>query len=157
MTSKPGIRVSVADLVVSPHHTALSVHDFEIAKAFFVDVLGFRVENEIRNRGESALGVTVGMPGARCDWAMLERQGHRIELFRWFEPEGKPHGRHQADIGYTHICMQVSDVTETWQRLTAAGWEALSEPQSLRGGVARPVYIIGPEGCIVEFLELRNS
>ena len=156
MSAASSTRHSVADLIVTPHHTALSVRDYETAKAFFVDMLGFRVENEMKNRDEPALGVTVGMPGARCDWAMLERQGHRIELFRWLSHEGKPHGRHQADIGYTHICMQVSDVTEAWQRLTAAGWEAVSEPQSLRGGVSRPVYIIGPGGCIVEFLELRR-
>lgn len=156
MPATPSPRSSVADLIVTPHHTALSVKDYDGAKAFFVDMLGFRVENEIKDRGEPALGVTVGMPGARCDWAMLERQGHRIELFKWLVPEGKAHGRHQADIGYTHICMQVSDVMEAWRRLTAAGWKSVSEPQSLRGGVSRPVYIIGPEGCIVEFLELAQ-
>ena len=156
MPAKRRTDISVADLIVTPHHTAFSVEDYETAKAFFVAMLGFRVENEMKNRAEPALGITVGMPGARCDWAMLERQGHRIELFKWLEPEGRPHGRHQADIGYTHICMQVSDVTEAWRRVTAAGWEAFSEPQSLRGGAARPVYIIGPEGCIVEFLELRK-
>ena len=156
MTTTGRTDVSIADLIVRPHHTAFSCRDYETSRDFFVNVLGFKIEGEMRDRGEANLGTTVGMPGARCDWAMLERQGYRIELFKWLHVDGKPHSTDQSAIGWTHICVQVSDVAEAYRRVTEAGWSAVSEPQSLRGGVSRPVYIRGPEGCIVEFIELKG-
>ncbi len=145
--------VSISDLIVRPHHTAFSCEDWDLSMAFFVDVLGFRILGQMDDRSEPELATVVGMPGAKCRWAMLELGGHHIELFKWLTPTGKPHGNHQADIGYTHICLQVSDVWEVHKRLTAAGWQPLSEPQPLRGGAALPMYVAGPEGCIIEFVE----
>ena len=146
--------VTVSDLIVRPHHTAFSCEDWDLSMGFFVDVLGYRILGQMDERGEPELAAVVGMPGAKCRWAMLELGGHHIELFKWLTPTtGKPHGNHQSDIGYTHICLQVSDVWEVHKRLTAAGWQPLSEPQPLRGGAALPMYVAGPEGCIVEFVE----
>lgn len=78
---------SIADLVVRAHHTAFSCRDFDAAKRFFVDILGFTVVGEMRDRSGDGLDVVVGMPGARCSWAMLELGGYHIELFKWLTPE----------------------------------------------------------------------
>lgn len=145
---------SVADLVVRTHHTAFSCRDYAAARRFFVDILGFKVVGEMVDRSGDGLDVVVGMPGARCSWAMLELGGHHIELFKWHSPaDGRELGLRQNDIGYTHICMQVRDIDEVHRRLTAAGYQPLSQPGNMRGGRAKPFYAKGPEGCIVEFCE----
>ena len=144
---------TVKDLVTRPHHTAFSCRDFDAAKKFFVDVLGFAVKGEIADRGEPELATVVGMAGARCRWAMLELGGWHIELFQWLEPVGRPVGMRQCDLGFTHICFQVSDVREVERRLRAGGFEPLSPPLPLRGGRALPMYVRGPEGAIIEFVE----
>lgn len=145
---------SIADLVVRAHHTAFSCRDYDAAKRFFVDILGFTVVGEMRDRSGDGLDVVVGMPGARCSWAMLELGGYHIELFKWLTPgDGRSMGMRQNDIGYTHICLQVRDIDEVHRRLTAAGYEPLSKPGNMRDGRAKPFYARGPEGCIVEFCE----
>lgn len=144
-------------LMIRPHHTAVSVADFEAARAFFTDVIGMRLEGEMDRRGERELGVVVGLPGAVIRWAMLELAGYRIELFKYYEPEGKRIGIRQCDRGLTHIAFEVNDSDAAYERIRAAGYDAVSAPQNLRGGATRPFYAIGPEGIAVEFIQFRNS
>lgn len=145
---------SIADLVVRAHHTAFSCNDFAAARKFFVGILGFKVVGEIEDRSGDGLDVVVGMPGARCHWAMLELGGYHIELFKWLTPDdGRAVTVRQNDFGYTHICIQVRDIDEVHRRLTAAGYTPLSKPGDMRGGRAKPFYAKGPEGCILEFCE----
>ena len=144
------------DQVLRPHHTALCVEDFDAAQAFFRDVVGMRVENEADHRDEAALGTVVGLPGAVVRWAMLERAGYRLELFKYYRPEGRTVNIRQSDRGLTHIAFEVRDADEVYRRVIAAGHEAFSAPQDLRGGATRPFYLHGPEGVVVEFIELRR-
>ena len=144
---------TVSDLIVGLHHTAVSVEDFDAALEFFCDIVGMRVEGEMKLRSEEGLGIVVGLPGAKTRWAMLELQGKRIELFRYYSPEGRSIEIRQCDRALTHIAFQVSDVEAVSSRLRAMGYRAHSDPQSLRGGASRPIYVIGPEGIVVEFVE----
>jgi glyoxylase I family protein len=144
----------IADLIVRQHHTAVSCADWDAMKAFFVDLLGFKVLGEMERRDEEKLATVTGLPaGAACRWAMLELSGYHIELFKWLSPEGQPVPIRQCDLGLTHICFQVKDAEEVRRRMIAAGYEPLSEVQNLRGGRAKPFYCRGPEGIIVEFIE----
>ena len=145
---------SVRDLIERPHHTAVSCRDWDRMRAFFVDLLGFKVVGEMDNRDEADLSKVTGLPtGASCRWAMLALGGYHIELFKWLTPEGKPTPIRQCDHGLTHICLQVKDSREVRRRMIAAGHEPLSEVLTLRGGRAVAFYCRGPEGLIVEFVE----
>ncbi len=144
---------SVRDLIERPHHTAVSCRDWDRMRAFFVDLLGFKVVGEMDKRDEPDLSIVTGLPGASCRWAMLALGGYHIELFKWLTPEGKPAPIRQCDHGLTHICLQVKDSREVRRRMIAAGHEPLSEVLSLRGGRAVAFYCRGPEGLIVEFVE----
>jgi glyoxylase I family protein len=144
---------SIKDFVVRQHHTAVSCHDWDKMKAFFVDMLGFTVVGEIENRNEPLMNIVTGMHGQTCRWAMLELGGYHIELFKWLSPEGRPSTLKQNDVGYTHIAFQIKDADEVRRRLMAAGYAPISEVQSLRDGRARPFYCKGPEGLYMEFVE----
>jgi catechol 2,3-dioxygenase-like lactoylglutathione lyase family enzyme len=126
-------------------------------KSFFVDLLGFEVVREMERRDEPQMSTVTGLPGAACRWAMLELGGYHIEIFKWLTPEGKPVAIRQCDHGLTHICFQVNDAEETRRRMAAAGYQPLSEVQSLRGGRSKPFYCRGPEGLIVEFVEYPSG
>lgn len=143
-------------LVLRPHHTAVSVEDFDAALAFFRDVIGMRVEKQADRRSEEALGVIVGLPGAVIRWAMLEHNDYRFELFKYLEPQGRKIEFRQCDHTITHVAFQVTDTDEVCRRVRAAGYRTYSDPQNLRGGATRPMYVEGPEGVVVEFLEIRG-
>ena len=61
--------VSLAHLVKKPHHTAFCVTDFETARSFFVDLLGFVIEMD-GERSEPALATVTAVPGARVRLAV---------------------------------------------------------------------------------------
>lgn len=144
---------SVCELIIRHHHTAVSCSDWDEVRSFFVDLLGFSVLGEMERRDEPELSTTTGLPGATCRWAMLELGDFRIELFKWLAPEGKIVPIRQCDAGITHICFQVEDADEVRRRMISAGYEPVSEVQSLRGGRVKPFYCRGPEGITIEFAE----
>lgn len=145
---------SLGDLIVASHHTALSVEDFEAARDFFVDVLGFTLEGEMDRRTDIA--PVVALPDACIRWAMLERNGYRLELFKYYTPAGERHGRSQSDRGFTHIALEVDDVDEAYRRVVALGLRTTCSPKVLRGGMTKVIYLIGPEDNVIELIELRG-
>ncbi len=143
------------DLIVAPHHTALCVCDFDAARDFFVTVLGFALEGEMDQRTDIA--PVVALPEACIRWAMLERNGYRLELFKYYTPKGEHQGRRQSDGGFTHIALEVSDVDEAYRRLLARGIRTTCPPKVLRGGMTKVIYVIGPEDNVIELIELRRG
>lgn len=148
-------RALLSGCILKAHHTAVSVHDFDAALDFFTNIIGMKVEGEMDHRREANLGAVTGVDNPTIRWAMLELGGFRIELFKYHEPQGKRHDIRQNDVGLTHICFQVADADEAHARMTKAGFCSLSKPLELRSGASKPFYCEGPEGIIVEFLELR--
>ena len=120
----------VDDLIVRAHHAAVCVQDFDAARAFYVQVLGFRVEGEMDRRAEPALGEVVGLPGAVVRWGMLVRDDFRLELFKYYTPQGRTEANRQCDAGYTHLAFEVRDVDAAYARLIAAGHRTMSPPQN---------------------------
>lgn len=155
LKSKPKMTSSVQKFIIRSHHTALSVNDFEVARDFFVDVIGMHLESEINYRDEDNLGVVVGLPNAAVQWALLEMNGYRIELFKYYNPTGVRYPMQQCDIGLTHICFQVSNVHEVHSRLVTNGYKTISAPRALRGGQSIPFYLVGPDQIIIEFIEIH--
>lgn len=138
-------------------HTALCVNDFARALAFFVGFLGFTLDDEMDYRDEPALGTAVGLPGAVIHWAMLSHQRHRIELFKYYEPQGDARPRRQCDFGYSHIAFVVADVDAAYAEILEAGYHTVSAPQVLRGGRSKVLYVKEPEGAITEFVQWVSS
>jgi catechol 2,3-dioxygenase-like lactoylglutathione lyase family enzyme len=147
----------VDDLIVRAHHAAVCVQDFERSRDFYVRVLGFRVEGEMDRRAEPALGEVVALPGAVVRWGMLERRGFRLELFKYYTPEGRTIPGRQCDAGYSHVAFEVRDVDAAYARLVAAGHRTTSTPQVLRGGRTKVIYLLAPEGSVVELIQFIPS
>lgn len=147
-------RRTLKELVLRPHHTAISCTDFDRAKSFFVDLLGFSVSGEIDRREEENLGIVSGVHGGVCRFAMLERAGYYIELLKWISPMGKSVKVRQHDVGIVHLAIEVADAMAVRKLLLAEGYDTISDVQVLRGGRAHVFYCIGPDEIIVEFLQL---
>lgn len=155
MANELSSSLSLADLIVRPHHTALCVEDFAAARDFFVNIIGMRIEGEMDHRDEANLGVVVGLPGADVRWAMLELMGYRVELFKFYNPVGRRQAIRQCDVGLTHICFEVYDVDAAYRRLENSEFNVVSRPMELRNGRSKPFYVLGPEGIVIEFLKLQ--
>lgn len=150
-------RAALRDALLRPHHTAVCVTDFERALRFYTEFLPFQLEGEMDRRSEPALGEVVGLPGAVIRWAMLRLGSYRVELFKYYEPQGRSDARPQCDLGYSHFAIEVADVDDVYAQAMAWGYGAASAPRDLRGGRTRVFYLCEPEGAITEFIQFRAA
>ena len=144
------------DSKLMAHHTAVSVGDFDRAKQFYLEFLGFELEGEMDHRSEPALSEVVGLPNATIRWAMLRLGAYRVELFKYYTPQGDMQARRQCDLGYNHMAFEVADVDAVYEQAVQAGYRCVSEPKSLRQGRTRVFYLAEPEGVVTEFIQFTQ-
>ena len=63
--------------------------------------------------------------------------------------DGKPYS-----TGFTHIALTVQDLDETLCRLKQIGASVLAEPQLSPDGQVKVIYASGPEGVLLELVEV---
>jgi catechol 2,3-dioxygenase-like lactoylglutathione lyase family enzyme len=125
---------------------------------FWVEVLGFRLVTRNHYPASEFLDNVVGVPGAELTLAMVEAPGgHLIELLEYSAPEDRQLFKPRAcDVGSVHLAFLIDDIDALLPRVEEAGWLRLGEPQTVQGGNRdglRLVYVRGPDGVTVEFLQ----
>ena len=139
------------------HHTAISTADLPRSIAFYRDVLGFEEvldfewpEGTANMNATHALAETAGR-------VVLMRLGRSmIELFDFQTPTPRPvdPDRPLCDHGITHLCLDVVDIDQEYERLRAAGMRFHCAP--VQNGDARMTYGRDPDGNVIELLEFLN-
>lgn len=145
--------MKLQDSLTAIHHTAVCVNDFERARVFYTDFLGFKLEGEMDHRDEAVLSDVVGLPGVVIRWAMLRHGSHRVELFKYYTPQGDTQPRRQCDVGYNHMAFEVADVDAVYAQVIEAGYECISSPRVMRNGNTKVFYLAEPEGIVTEFMQ----
>ena len=140
------------------HHTAISTGNLDRSLAFYRDLLGFETvfEFDWPTGSEFADNIT-GLKNSAARAAMLKAGNMLIEIFEYSSPtpkEGDPK-RPVCDHGITHICIDVVDIEEEYERLKAAGMTFHCPPQDL--GIAKATYGRDPDGNVVELQEVLEQ
>ena len=82
-----------------------------------------------------------------------------IEMFEFSSPPGKAAdcNRPVCDEGYTHFCLDVTDIDVEYHRLADAGMRFNAPPappaRPVRRGSVRSAYGRDPDGNVIELLE----
>ena len=101
------------------------------------------------------------MKGAAARVAMLKGPGHMIELLEYRAPKDRQVMKPRScDVGSVHVAFQVENVDALLARIGALGWHALSKVQRIESGERaglRLVYVRGPDGVTLEFLEQSQN
>jgi catechol 2,3-dioxygenase-like lactoylglutathione lyase family enzyme len=134
------------------HHTAICTPNLERQVAFYRDVVGFEVVNEMTWERNELIDSIIGLKGSAARTVMMRAGNAYLEFFEYSAPaprEADP--LRPCDRGYTHICLDVVDIKAEHERLTKAGMRFNREP----GGVSeiRAVYGWDLDGNIVEIQE----
>ena len=92
---------------------------------------------------------------------MLQAGNAYLELFQYESPQGTPADpeRNPASHGYTHFCIDVTDIDAEYARLSESGMTFHGPPPTtdeLGHGALRAIYGRDPDGNIIELQEILD-
>ncbi|MFS0736750.1 VOC family protein [Sphingomonas sp. 1P06PA] len=106
------------------HHIAVSVPDLDVARRFYVDLLGATEVSAVDwERGNAAINEILGLPDSAARQFIVRLGNTYIEAFEYLEPRSPPQDpdRPVNLCGYTHFAIQVDDIDAVHERMVAAG------------------------------------
>ncbi len=135
-------------------HIGVTVADLASATAFFVR-LGLEVEGTGSVEGEFVETVC-GIPGARCEIAMLRPPGggSGLELASFVTPDHVP-GSPTAmanELGLRNVSFEVGNLEAVLEELARDGYGLVAGIGEYENSV-RMAYVRGPDGIIVSLFE----
>ncbi|MBW8784909.1 MAG: VOC family protein [Novosphingobium sp.] len=133
------------------HHVGINVRDMDRMIRFYREAFGFElVGEEFGWEDEPLLDTIVDVPGSKARGAMLRSGTVYFELFQYSAPEpGSIEPKRPNDRGYTHFCIDTTDIAADMPRLEAAGM-TFSGRQFVDMGHVRTLYGYDPEGNVIE-------
>jgi catechol 2,3-dioxygenase-like lactoylglutathione lyase family enzyme len=138
-------------------HTGITVSSLDEALSFWSGVMGFEHLYTLDFENSPFLEELVGVKAAAARIAMVKGPGHLIELLEYRCPEDRQAMKPRScDVGSVHVAFEVEKIEALLERIVAAGWYALSKVQRVESGERaglRLVYVRGPDGVTLEFLE----
>lgn len=134
-------------------HVGISVANLERSLAFYRDLLGMKVVEEVTFGGEKYEAI-LALKGARGRIAILKSGTLAVELFEFVEPVPKTAepSRPVSDHGITHLAIEVDDIAGLYARLQAAGVRFHCPPLHFPA-CATATYARDPDGNVVEMLQ----
>ncbi len=144
------------------HHVALATGNIERLVAFYTEHLGFEVVMETSWADRPMIDDIVGLKNSAAKQAMLRAGNTHVEVFEYSSPEpvaGDPN-RPVCDHGYTHFCLDVTDIDAEYERLLAAGMTFHTPPpplSKLGSGKIRATYGRDPDGNVIELQEVLDT
>ncbi len=139
------------------HHIALSVPSLELAKAFYVDKLGFELVDEDHVPPSKTGDQLTQLHNADCHLMMIKAGNVFFEVFEFHSPKPEEQNmRPVCDHGYTHMAFEVEDIGAAYTFLEDAGVIWNSEPvESIEGYFM--TYGRDPFGNMIEIQQLVNG
>lgn len=142
-------------MIAAIRHTGLVVANLEEALSFWCELLGFTVSKRMEESGPH-IDAMLGLKDVRLTTAKLAApDGNLIELLHFHTHPDKPAWQGQPNsTGFTHIAMTVKDLDAAFATLSAAGVKFNAQPQWSPDGYAKVAYCKGPEGVLLELVEV---
>jgi catechol 2,3-dioxygenase-like lactoylglutathione lyase family enzyme len=140
------------------HHIAMRAHDFDRMLAFYQDAFGFTPIAPVSEwKNSPMIDSIIGLKGSAARTVMLKAGTCFIELFEYFAPAPRdnPPLRPQ-DFGYTHFCVDVTDIDAEYKRLQALGM-TFAHPAPVDAGDVKTVYGRDPEGNLIEIQQVADG
>ena len=134
-------------------HMGICVSDLERSLRFYRDVLGCTEVGRLDLQGEPTATLN-GMPDVKVRLIFLERDGWRIELFQFSEPDwiGPQEARPMNQLGLTHLAFRV-DLDAVCDQIEQAGGRLLSGTRLDLPGGTRVIMALDPDGIRLELLQ----
>ena len=145
-------------MITAFRHTGLVVQDLAASLHFWCDVMGFEVARQMDEAGPY-IDAIMELDDVKVTTAKLAApDGTLLELLKFTSHPDKPEWTGgPTSTGLTHMAFTVEDLDATCAQLVQHGVRLHSGIQTSPDGMARLVYCRGPEGLILELVEMIAS
>lgn len=142
-------------MIKAIRHTGLVVSNMEKAIHFWCDVLGFSIVKQMDEYGPH-IDAILGLKDAYLTTTKISSQDNNlIELLYFHSHPDKSYWEGKAySTGLTHIALTVENLDMTCELLLKEGVVFNSTPQISPDGYAKVTYCQGPEGVLLELVEV---
>jgi glyoxylase I family protein len=138
------------------HHVAVHTGRFERMLRFYRDIIGFSEVSRTEWRDSELIDQIIGLEGSEARQVMLRAGTCYLEIFEYARPAARrADPLRPCDRGYTHLCLDVTDIESEYDRLTAAGVLFCRRPGDF--GSLKAVYGRDPDDNIIEIQETRDD
>jgi catechol 2,3-dioxygenase-like lactoylglutathione lyase family enzyme len=139
-------------------HVGLVVADLEKSLRFWCDTMGFVVSRQMEESG-AHIDAMMGLKNVKVTTTKLaDPDGNLLELLYFHSHPDKPQWEGKPySTGFTHIALTVQDLDETLRRLKLVGASVPAEPQLSPNGQVKVIYASGPEGVLLELVEVMSK
>jgi glyoxylase I family protein len=133
------------------HHVGIHVHDMDRMIRFYQEAFGFELVGEPFGwENEPLLDIIVDLPRSVARGAMMRSGTVYFEIFQYAAPGPDVTAPLRAsDKGYTHMCIDVTDIENDMVRLKAAGM-TFNDREFVDMGHVKTLYGYDPEGNLIE-------
>jgi glyoxylase I family protein len=140
------------------HHISLHTHNLERLACFYGAAFGFvPVAAQMRLDREPLVDRITGIPNSVLRFQLFEAWNCFIEIIEWEAPTGRDMGPLRPnDCGYTHFCVDVTDIDAEYKRLVVVGMSFLNE-EPVTVGEIKTVYGRDPDGNIIEIQQVPDG
>jgi len=136
------------------HHVGVHVRDMDRMIRFYKDAFGFEVVGEpFAWKDFELIDQIIDVPGSAARGCMLRAGTCYLEMFRFEAPApGVTTPLNPYDKGYTHFCVDVTDIEMEYARLKGLGM-TFGHSHPLDAGHVKSIYGRDPEGNLIEIQE----
>jgi glyoxylase I family protein len=140
------------------HHIAIHTSNFERMIAFYRDVMGFtEVSRTGWPVGSKLIDEVIGLENSAARQIMMRAGTCYLEIFEYDSPAARETAPlAPSDHGYTHFCLDVTDIEREFDRLSAAGMRFYRQRPGDFGNM-KAVYGRDPDGNIIEIQETAQD
>jgi catechol 2,3-dioxygenase-like lactoylglutathione lyase family enzyme len=133
------------------HHIGMNCRDMERMKRFYIEAFGFSpVDDGFAWADEPMMDVIVDVKGSASKGVMLRAGTCYLELFQYSAPAPQmPDPKRPHDRGYTHFCIDVTDMEADMAHLKACGM-TFNDRDFVDVGHVKTLYGYDPEGNVIE-------
>ncbi len=140
------------------HHVGMHAHDIDRMVKFYGDAFGFKpVDEGFSWANEKVLDKLIDVPGSAARGIMLRAGSCYLEMFQFSAPQpNNTKGLNPYDKGYTHFCVDVTEIEKEVERLKGLGM-TFGAGAPIDMGHVKSVYGRDPEGNVIEIQETAPS
>jgi len=134
------------------HHIGMNCRDIDRMKRFYIEAFGFEpVDDEgFAWADEPMMDHIVDVPGSKAKGCMLRAGQCYLEMFQYSAPPSElDRPLRPNDRGYTHFCIDVTDMENDIVRLVACGM-TFNNRDFVDVGHVKTLYGYDPEGNVIE-------